>query len=183
MKRVETILYISLQLVANLAIAFEPFLPFSAAKLRKRRNMQHAAWNKLGSIDILPVGAKVEEPQLLFEKIEDSVVEAQVAKLQRTKAENELKNYKPQPVAANIPFDDFMKLDIRVGKVLECTKVPKADKLLQFKIDDGMGSRTIVSGIAKYYKPEDLVGKEVREVVIEADRGVLSHALQGTKDW
>lgn len=161
MPRVQTIMNLAMQIAANLAIAFEPFLPFSAAKLRKMLNMQHADWNKLGSIDILPVGAKVEEPQLLFEKIEDSVVEAQVAKLQRTKAENELKNYKPQPVAANIPFDDFMKLDIRVGKVLECTKVPKADKLLQFKIDDGMGSRTIVSGIAKYYKPEDLVGKEV----------------------
>ncbi len=161
MVRVETIMNLSMQISANLAIAFEPFLPFSAAKLRKMLNMEHADWNKLGSIDIISAGAKIETPELLFEKIEDDVVQAQIDKLNRTKEENILKNFKPEPVAENIPFDDFMKLDIRVGKVLECTKVPKADKLLQFKIDDGMGGRTIVSGIAKYYAPEDLVGKEV----------------------
>lgn len=161
MNRVATIMNIALQITANLAIAFEPFLPFSAAKLRDMLNMQHADWSKLGAIDILPAGAEIKKPELLFEKIEDSVIDAQIQKLERIKQENIVKNFTPAPVQPNVPFDDFMKLDIRVGKVLECKKVPKADKLLQFKIDDGMGGRTIVSGIAKYYAPEDLIGKEV----------------------
>lgn len=161
MNRVATIMNIALQITANLAIAFEPFLPFSAAKLRDMLNMQHADWSKLGSIDILSAGAEIKKPELLFEKIEDSVIDAQIQKLEHIKQENIIKNFTPAPVQPNVPFDDFMKLDIRVGKVLECKKVPKADKLLQFKIDDGMGGRTIVSGIAKYYAPEDLVGKEV----------------------
>lgn len=161
MNRVATIMNIALQITANLAIAFEPFLPFSAEKLRKMLNMHDADWTKLGSIDILAEGASIEKPELLFEKIEDSVIDAQIQKLERIKQENIIKNYAPAPVQPNVAFDDFMKLDIRVGKVLECKKVPKADKLLQFKIDDGMGGRTIVSGIAKYYAPEDLVGKEV----------------------
>ncbi len=161
MNRVATIMNIALQITANLAIAFEPFLPFSAAKLRDMLNMQHADWSKLGSIDILSAGAEIKKPELLFEKIEDSVIDAQIQKLERIKQENIVKNFTPAPVQPNVPFDDFMKLDIRVGKVLECKKVPKADKLLQFKIDDGMGGRTIVSGIAKYYAPEDLIGKEV----------------------
>lgn len=161
MNRVATIMNIALQITANLAIAFEPFLPFSAAKLRDMLNMQHADWSKLGSIDILSAGAEIKKPELLFEKIEDSVIDAQIQKLEHIKQENIIKNFTPAPVQPNVPFDDFMKLDIRVGKVLECKKVPKADKLLQFKIDDGMGGRTIVSGIAKYYAPEDLIGKEV----------------------
>ena len=161
MNRVATIMNIALQITANLAIAFEPFLPFSAAKLRDMLNMQHADWLKLGSIDILSAGAEIKKPELLFEKIEDSVIDAQIQKLEHIKQENIIKNFSPAPVQPNVPFDDFMKLDIRVGKVLECKKVPKADKLLQFKIDDGMGGRTIVSGIAKYYAPEDLIGKEV----------------------
>lgn len=161
MNRVATIMNIALQITANLAIAFEPFLPFSAAKLRNMLNMSHADWSKLGSIDILSAGAEVKKPELLFEKIEDSVIDAQMQKLERIKQENIIKNFTPEPVQPNVAFDDFMKLDIRVGKVLECKKVPKADKLLQFKIDDGMGGRTIVSGIAKYYAPEDLIGKEV----------------------
>ena len=161
MTRVATIMNIALQITANLAIAFEPFLPFSAEKLRKMLNMPDADWTKLGSIDILAEDASTEKPELLFEKIEDSVIDAQIQKLERIKQENIIKNYAPAPVQPNVAFDDFMKLDIRVGKVLECKKVPKADKLLQFKIDDGMEGRTIVSGIAKYYAPEDLVGKEV----------------------
>ena len=115
----------------------------------------------LGRTDILPAGAELGKAELLFEKIEDSVIEAQVNKLLETKKANELKNHKATPIRENIAFDDFMKLDIRVGKVLECQKVPKADKLLQFRIDDGLGGRTIVSGIAKHYAPEDLVGKNV----------------------
>lgn len=162
MERVNTIMYLALQIAANLSIAFEPFLPFMAKKLRAILNLpEDCNWEQLGSIDILAAGNTINKPELLFEKIEDDVIQAQMDKLARIKKENELKAFTPEPVAPNIPFDDFMKLDVRVGKILECTKVPKADKLLQFKIDDGMGGRTIVSGIAKYYKPEDLVGKEV----------------------
>ncbi len=161
MKRVETIMNVSLQICANLAIAFEPFLPFTAEKLRAMLGMAEVDWNKLGQLDILADGAKIEKPVLLFEKIEDSVIQAQLEKLARIKQENIIANFKPEPVAKECTFDDFMKLDIRVGKVLECSKVKKADKLLQFKIDDGMGGRTIVSGIAKFYEPADLIGKEV----------------------
>lgn len=161
MKRVETIMNVSLQICANLAIAFEPFLPFTAEKLRAMLGMAVVDWNKLGQLDILADGAKIEKPVLLFEKIEDSVIQAQLDKLARIKQENIIANFKPEPVAKECTFDDFMKLDIRVGKVLECSKVKKADKLLQFKIDDGMGGRTIVSGIAKFYEPADLIGKEV----------------------
>ena len=160
-KRVETIMNIAIEITANLAIAFEPFLPFMSKKLRDMLGMEKFDWNELGSITIIPAGTTIKPAELLFEKIEDSVIEAQIKKLNDTKEANKLKNFKPEPVVANVPFDDFMKLDIRVGKVLECEKVPKADKLLKFKIDDGMGGRTIVSGIAKFYKPEDLVGKEV----------------------
>ena len=161
MARVQTILNIALQLVANLAIAFEPFLPFSSKKLREMLNLSDFDWANLGKIDLIPAGHTLGEPQLLFEKIEDAEIEAQMNRLERIKKENEVNSFTPAPVAPTVAFDDFMKLDIRVGKVLECEKVPKADKLLKFKIDDGMGGRTIVSGIAKYYKPEDLVGKEV----------------------
>ncbi len=159
--RVATILNLALQITANLSIAFEPFLPFSTEKLRKMLNLGHCDWSLLGRTDILAEGAELGAAELLFEKIEDSVVEAQVNKLQETKKANELKNRKANPIRENIAFEDFMKLDIRVGKVLECQKVPKADKLLQFRIDDGLGGRTIISGIAKHYAPEDLVGKNV----------------------
>ena len=161
MKRVETILYVSLQICANLAIAFEPFLPFSAEKLRGMLAMKEVDWNKLGCLDILADGTQLEKPVLLFEKIDDSVIQAQLDKLARIKQENILANYKPEPVAKECTFDDFLKLDIRVGTVVECDKVKKADKLLQFRIDDGMGGRTIVSGIAKFYEPADLIGKQV----------------------
>ena len=161
MPRVATILNLALQITANLAIAFEPFLPFSAEKLRRMLCLDHCDWNMLGRIDILSAGAELGQAELLFEKIDDSVIEAQVNKLLATKKANELKNHKAAPIRENVAFDDFMKLDIRVGKVLECQKVPKADKLLQFRIDDGLGGRTIVSGIAKHYQPEELVGKNV----------------------
>ena len=161
MPRVATILNLALQITANLAIAFEPFLPFSAEKLRRMLCLDHCDWNMLGRTDILSAGAELGQAELLFEKIDDSVIEAQVNKLLATKKANELKNHKAAPIRENVAFDDFMKLDIRVGKVLECQKVPKADKLLQFRIDDGLGGRTIVSGIAKHYQPEELVGKNV----------------------
>ena len=119
------------------------------------------SWDSLGSMDLLSVGHQIATAELLFEKIEDSTIEAQIEKLQATKAANELAERKAEPIAQDIQFDDFLKLDIRVGTVLECSKVPKADKLLQFRIDDGLGGRTIVSGIAKHYQPEELVGKQV----------------------
>ena len=179
MERVATIMHVALQITANLAIAFEPFLPFAAAKMRKMLDLAEADWSKLGATDILSAGSKVEKPELLFEKVDDSVVEAQMQKLERIKQENILKNFTPAPVQENVAFDDFLKLDIRVGKVLECKKVPKADKLLQFKIDDGMGGRTIVSGIAKYYAPEDLVGKEVCFIANFAARKLKGVESQG----
>ena len=161
MERVGTILNIALQITANLAIAFEPFLPFSSAKLRDMLKLSSWSWSNLGSIDLLETGAEILPAQLLFEKIEDAAIEAQIQRLEDTKKQNEINSYKPEEVKENVSFDEFMKLDIRVGTVLECQKVPKADKLLQFKIDDGMGCRTIVSGIAQHYNPEDLVGKQV----------------------
>ena len=161
MERVGTILNIALQITANLAIAFEPFLPFSSAKLRNMLKLSSWSWSELGSIDLLATGAKISPAELLFEKIEDAAIDAQIQKLEDTKKANEVNLYKPEAVKENVSFDEFMKLDIRVGTVLECQKVPKADKLLQFKIDDGMGGRTIVSGIAQHYNPEDLVGKQV----------------------
>ena len=170
---------LAMQITANLAIAFEPFLPFMSAKLRGLLGMEECDWNRLGSVDIIAAGATVKPAELLFEKIEDSVIEAQVKKLNDTKEANKLKNFKPEPVQENVAFDDFLKLDIRVGKVLECQKVPKADKLLQFKIDDGMGGRTIVSGIAKYYQPEDLVGKEVCFIANFAPRKLKGVESQG----
>ena len=162
MERTATILHLSLQIAANLAIAFEPFLPFSSEKLRKMLAMSSFSWNDLGKVDLLPEGHQINPAELLFEKIEDSVVEAQVQKLLDTKKANEVNSFTPEAIKENVPFEDFCKLDMRVGTVLECTKVPKADKLLQFKIDDGMGGRTIVSGIAQSYPdPQVLVGKQV----------------------
>lgn len=160
-KRVETILNLSLQLVANLAIAFEPFLPFSSEKLRSMINMPDLKWDHLGQTDLLVAGHELNKPELLFEKIEDEVVEAQIKKLEETKKANEAANYKAAPIRADVDIEEFSKMDLRVGTVLECEKVPKADKLLRFLIDDGLEKRQILSGIAKYYKPEDLLGKQV----------------------
>lgn len=180
MSRVATILNIALQITANLAIVFEPFLPFSMVKLNKMLNVQPLGWSRLGSTDLLPAGHELGKAELLFEKIDDEVINAQVEKLLATKKANEEANYKAKPIRENIAFDDFAKLDIRVGTVLECTKVPKADKLLQFLIDDGLEKRTIVSGIAHYYKPEELVGKQVCFIANLAPRklkGILSEGM------
>ncbi len=159
--RVGTILNISLQITANLALAFAPFLPMSSDKLSAMLQLSLPRWEDLGRSDLLPVGHQLGEASLLFEKIEDEVIEKQVQKLLETKEANEAAEAKASPVASDIAFDDFLKLDIRVGTVLECVKVPKADKLLQFRLDDGLGGRTIVSGIAEHYAPEDLLGKQV----------------------
>lgn len=162
MSRVATILNIALQITANLTIVFSPFLPFSSKKLLRMLDVNEAfSWDSLGSMELLSVGHQIATAELLFEKIEDSTIEAQIEKLQATKAANELAERKAESIAQDIQFDDFLKLDIRVGTVLECSKVPKADKLLQFRIDDGLGGRTIISGIAKHYQPEELVGKQV----------------------
>lgn len=181
MARVETIMNIALQLTANLSIAFEPFLPFSVQKIRQFINKDNLTWEQLGRIDLLPAGHQLNPSELLFSKIEDETIEKQIQKLLDTKKANEQAvEIKVAPQKANIAFDDFAKLDLRVGKVLECIKVPKADKLLQFLIDDGMGKRTIISGIAAWYKPEDLVGKQVCFVANLEPRklkGVESHGM------
>ena len=160
-ERVKTIMNLAAQICANLAVVFEPFTPFSAARLAETLGLTDLKWSMAGEFDLIPAGRKIAQAPLLFEKIEDSVVDEQVNKLLATKEANKLAAWTPEPVKANVEYDDFAKMDIRVGKVMECQNVPKSKKLLEFKIDDGMGGRTILSGIAAYYKPEDLVGKEV----------------------
>ena len=179
-KRVETILNISLQLVANLAIAFEPFLPFSSEKLGKMINMPNFEWSQLGSTDLLKAGDQLAEPELLFEKIDDETIEKQLQKLEDTKKANEEASYKAEPIKPEVSFEDFEKLDIRVGHILNCEKVKKSKKLLKFTIDDGSGvERTICSGIAAYYEPEQLIGKDVLFVANFAPRKMMGIESQG----
>ena len=183
-KRVETILYISLQLVANLAIAFEPFLPFSSKDLREMIGMERFDWAELGLTDLLKAGHKLASPHLLFQKIEDEEIQKQLDKLAATRKANEAaeaaKEYKPEPMKPEVAFDTFEKLDIRVGHIKNCQKVKKSNKLLQFTIDDGTGTdRTILSGIAKYYEPEQLIGKDVLFVANFAPRKMMGLESQG----
>ncbi len=161
MGRVATILNVAIEICANLAIAFEPFTPFMSGRLAKMLGMGKMTWDSLGSDSVVAAGTQLSEPQLLFEKIEDDAIQAQIDRLKLIKQENQVKSWKPEPQAADVDFEMFMKADLRVGTVLECEKVPKADKLLRFLIDDGLEKRTIVSGIAKYYQPEELVGRQV----------------------
>ena len=180
MERVKTILYLSLQLVANLEIAFEPFLPFSSARLREMLNVTDTDWAQLGSTELLKPGHQLGTPALLFEKIEDETIEAQLKKLEDTKKANEAANYVAAPVKENVDFDTFEKLDIRVGHIKDCQKVKKSKKLLQFTIDDGSGvDRTILSGIAAYYEPEQLIGKDVLFVANFAPRKMMGIESQG----
>ena len=181
MKRVETILNISLQLVANLAIAFEPFLPFSSKKLRDMLNITSFDWEQLGTIDLLKAGHQLNEPSLLFEKIEDEVIQKQLDKLAATKKANEATAYKAAPVKDNVSFEDFEKLDIRVGLIKDCQKVKKSKKLLQFTIDDGTGTdRTILSGIAAFYEdPAALIGKRILFVANFEPRKMMGIESQG----
>ena len=180
MERVKTILYISLQLVANLEIAFEPFLPFSSEKLRGMLNIAESDWAQLGSTELLKPGHQLGTPSLLFEKIEDEAIEAQLKKLEDEKKANEAANYVAAPVKDTVDFDTFEKLDIRVGHIKACQKVKKSKKLLQFTIDDGSGQdRTILSGIAAYYEPEQLVGKDVLFVANFAPRKMMGIESQG----
>jgi methionyl-tRNA synthetase len=181
MERVATIMHLSLQIAANLAIAFEPFLPFTSEKLRGMLNLKTFDWKELGRIDLLKAGDQLGTPELLFEKIEDATIEAQVQKLHDTKKENEAAAWKPNPVKPNVSFEDFQRMDIRVGTVLDCQKVPKADKLLQFRIADGLEERTILSGIAVYYpNPEELIGTQVCFIANFEPRklrGILSEGM------
>ena len=181
MERVGTILNLSLQLAANLAIAFEPFLPFSSEKLRGMLGMETFEWEQLGRTDLLAAGHQLGKAELLFEKIEDSAIDAQMQRLEDIKKANEAANYKAEPVKPLVSFEDWEKLDIRVGTVLECERVPKMKKLLKFKIADGLADRTIVSGIAEHYAPEELVGKQVLFIANFAPRqfknGLVSEGM------
>ena len=188
MERTATVLHIALQIAANLAIAFEPFLPFSSEKLKVMLQLNRSIeWDDLGRIDLLPAGQELGEVTLLFEKIEDSAIQAQLDKLARIKVENEkaaqeeaLKNWRPEPIKEPNSFDEFEKNDIRVGTVLECTNVKKSERLLQFKIDDGMGGRTILSGIAQSYPdPQVLVGKQVLFIANFPPRKMMGIESQG----
>ena len=180
MERVATILNLSLEIAANLAIAFEPFLPFSSKKLRDMLGMQEFKWENLGSIDLLGEGLQTAKPELLFEKIEDEAIEAQVQKLLDTKKANEIAEHKAEPAKVDIDFEQFAKMDIRIGKVLEAELVPKTSKLMKLKVDTGIDQRTIVSGIAEHFKPEEVVGKQVCVLVnLEARklRGIESQGM------
>lgn len=181
MQRTATILHLALQIAANLSIAFEPFLPFSAKKLRNMLSINEFNWDMLGSIDILKEGTELGKAELLFDKIEDAEIDKQIQRLKNIKVENEKNNFKPEPIKDIVDFETWEKTDIRVGTVLECCKVPKADKLLQFKIDDGNGERVIVSGIAQSYpNPEELVGKQVLFIANFEPRklrGIISNGM------
>ncbi len=180
-ERVKTIIYISLQLTAILAIAFEPFLPFSSKRLRNMIGMEQFNWEQLGSTELLPTGRKLPKPSLLFSKIEDEVIQAQMEKLQNTIKANMEAEYQTAPIKETVSFDDFQKVDIRVGTVLACERVPKMKKLLKFTIADGLENRTIISGIAQWYEPEQLVGKQVLFVANLAPRefknGLVSEGM------
>ncbi len=187
-ERVKTIMYVAAQISATLAIVCEPFLPFTAEKLYKQLNLKEwklagdtgkPEWRDAGKPGLLPVGTKIQADGLLFEKIEDATVEAQVQKLLDTKKMNELESKKVPELKPEIQFDDFAKLDIRVGTILEAEAMPKSKKLLKFLIDDGMEKRTILSGIAEHYKPEEMLGKQVTFVANLAPRKMMGIESQG----
>ncbi len=193
MERTATILNLALQIAANLSIAFEPFLPFSSDKLRQmlapnvKSQMSNFKWDSLGRIDLLPEGQSLGEVSLLFEKIEDDAIQAQLDRLARIKAENEaaakeaeLANWKPAAIKADTSIDEFDKMDIRVATVLDCQPVKKSERLLQFKLDDGMGGRTILSGIAQSYPdPSVLIGKQVLFIANFPPRKMMGIESQG----
>ena len=179
-ERVKTVIYISLQLTANLAIAFEPFLPFSSERLRTMIDMPEFSWEDLGKTDLLAPGKRLPKPELLFTKVEDEAIELQMKKLQDTIKANEEAAYKAQPVKETVAFEDFQKLDIRVGIVKACEKVKKSKKLLRFSLDDGSGiDRTILSGIAQWYEPEQMVGKRVLFIANLAPRKIMGEESHG----
>jgi len=164
-ERVKTIMNLSLQICANLSTLAEPFIPFTAQKLQRMLNIDKRAWDDTGRLDIIPATHQFNEPELLFEKVEDEVVEMQKNKLVEAKKANEKKEVSVSDAKENIGFEDFMKMDIRIGTIMEAEKVPKTKKLLKLKIDTGIDQRTVVSGIAEHYKPEDIIGKQVSILV------------------
>jgi methionyl-tRNA synthetase len=177
--RTATVLHLCLQLEANVAIAFEPFMPFTSEKIKRLIGCANLQWNQLGGADLLSAGHALHEPELLFEKIEDEAIAQQLAKLENARRSNALKNHCPPPVKPEVAFDVFGQLDIRVGKITDCSKAPKTDKLLLLKIDDGMGGRTILSGIAQHYRPEDLIGQSVCFIANLAPRTIKGIESQG----
>jgi methionyl-tRNA synthetase len=177
--RVRTILNISLQICANLAVLSEPFLPFTAAKLSAMLNLPDYKWKDAGNAGLLKDGQQLNNPELLFDKIEDDVIEAQIQKLLETKKNNLQKNIQVKPAKENVTYDDFSKLDLRVATVLEAERVPKTDKLLKLKIDTGFDQRTVISGIAGKYKPEDIIGKKVCMIVNLAPRSIRGTESKG----
>jgi methionyl-tRNA synthetase len=177
--RVETIMNIALQIAANLAILSEPFLPFTAEKLRNQLGLNETTWAETGGADLLPVGTLIGESSLLFEKIEDDTIEKQVKKLQDSKRMNELENAKVPALKETIQYDDFAKMDIRIGTILEAEKLPKSDKLLKFLVDDGFEKRTILSGIAKHFSPEEMIGKQVTFLANLAPRKMMGIESNG----
>jgi methionyl-tRNA synthetase len=178
-QRVETILNLSLQVCANLAILAEPFLPFTSIKMLNLLNLSPVKWQESGGIDLLKEGASINEAQLLFEKIEDEKIEQQLQKLQDTKADNLASEQIAEPQKENVNFDDFVKMDLRVVTILEAEKVPKTKKLLKLLVDTGIDKRTVVSGIAEHYKPEEIIGKQVSMIVNLAPRKIRDIESQG----
>jgi methionyl-tRNA synthetase len=178
-ERVKTIMNIALQIVANLTIIANPFIPFSMDKLRKMINLEELSWDKSGDIELLKAGHQLNKPALLFEQIDDKAIEAQVQRLLDTKKANEAAEHQAAPQKETITFDDFTKLDIRVGTILEAEKVAKTKKLLKLTVDTGIDTRTVVSGIAEFFKPEDIIGKQVSILVNLAPRKLRGIESQG----
>ncbi len=178
-ERVKTIMNVALQICANLTIVMEPFLPFTAAKLTEMLNLGPKKWADAGKTDLLPAGHKINEPSLLFDKIEDDAINAQVARLHQTKADNIANEIKANPSKENISYDDFVKMDIRTGTILEAEKVPKTKKLLKLLVDTGIDKRTVVSGIAEFYEPENIIGQQVVVLLNLAPREIKGIVSQG----
>jgi len=178
---VRTILNIALQLTANMALLSEPFLPFSSAKLKEMLNLPPTDWDLIGHSDLLKAGHQLNEPFLLFEKIEDEAIAKQMLRLEDTKKSNASTHADTPAIAAkpNISYDEFSKMDIRVGTILEASRVPKTDKLMQVLIDVGIDKRTIISGIAEYFTPEELPGKQVCVLVNLEPRKMKGIESQG----
>src|SRR5690606_37926796 len=177
--RVKTILYVASQIVANLAVLAQPFLPKTSDKLFAMLQLEKQGWEKAGQATILPVGHVLGEAQLLFEKITDEAIDFQLKKLADAKAQNALNDAQAEPAKANISYDDFLKMDIRIGTILEAEKVAKTKKLLKLKIDTGIDQRTVVSGIAEFFSPEDIVGKQVSILVNLEPREIKGITSQG----
>jgi methionyl-tRNA synthetase len=179
-KRVQTIMNLSLQICANLAVVMEPFLPFTSKKLSGMLNLNSGLkWNDATRTDLLLTGHQINTAALLFDKIEDASIDAQIQKLADSKKMNETQNKTIEPAKAETSFDDFSKMDIRVGTILEAERVPKTEKLLKLLIDTGIDKRTVVSGIAEYYKPEDIIGQRVSILVNLAPRKIKGIESQG----